>query len=308
MITVIVPILNAMPYLPEALASLEAQTFRDFEVCLWDNGSTDGSVEEAQRWIPSRLRGRVISGNPLPLHECLARMVEDSQTELIARMDGDDICFPERFTLQVRYLEKNQSTALVSGQKISTDTSGNSLGLSEQLPTKFDDILFTFLFQNPILHPGVLMRKEAVLSVGNYSSPKPIEDYDLWMRVALKYEIANLQHVVLRYRRHESAVCGLIDRAPESIITGMLSVAKKYSHTLWNISSETYSCLYQKKHPCSCIPLLKAAKLISKRTGQSLQTTMSSPWKLSVARCLTGPNDFISKATWRLMEFWLRKS
>ncbi len=42
MITVIIPVLNAMPYLPEALASLEAQTFRDFEVCLWDNGSPDG--------------------------------------------------------------------------------------------------------------------------------------------------------------------------------------------------------------------------------------------------------------------------
>ena len=69
LITIIIPILNAMPYLTEALASLEAQTFRSFEVCLWDNGSTDGSVEEAQRWIPGRLRGRVVCGNPLPRHE-----------------------------------------------------------------------------------------------------------------------------------------------------------------------------------------------------------------------------------------------
>ena len=97
MITVIIPILNAMPHLSEALESLASQTFKDFEVCLWDNGSTEGSVEEANRWIPDRLNGRVVSGNPLPLHECLARMVEEAGTEFVVRMDGDDVCMPDRF-------------------------------------------------------------------------------------------------------------------------------------------------------------------------------------------------------------------
>ena len=151
------------------------------------------------------------------------------------------------------------------------------------------------------------MRKEAVLSVGNYSALKPIDDYDLWMRMALKYEIANLEQVVLRYRRHESAVCGLMNQAPESIQTGMLGVAQKYSQKLWNISPATYSDLYNKKHLCSCLPLLNAMKFISARTGESLVSKLSSPWKLSIARCLTRKNDFISKATWRLMEVFLTK-
>jgi len=86
-ITVIIPILNAMPYLPEALASLEAQTFRDFEVCLWDNGSADGSVEEAMRWIPKRLPGGVVTGNPLPHHRCLGRMVEEDWGAWRSRTD-----------------------------------------------------------------------------------------------------------------------------------------------------------------------------------------------------------------------------
>jgi glycosyltransferase EpsE len=100
-LTVILPVLNAIPYLHEALASLKAQTFKDFEVCLWDNGSTDGSVEEARRWIPERLPGRVVIGNPLHLQECLARMVEEAKTEFVARMDGDDICMPDRFQQQI---------------------------------------------------------------------------------------------------------------------------------------------------------------------------------------------------------------
>jgi glycosyltransferase involved in cell wall biosynthesis len=105
-VTVIIPVLNAMPYLTEALASLEAQTFKDFEVCLWDNGSTDGSMEEAKRWIPAILPGRVVTGRPLPLHECLAAMVEDARTEFIARMDGDDVCLPKRFEKQIRACQK----------------------------------------------------------------------------------------------------------------------------------------------------------------------------------------------------------
>ena len=98
-LSVVLPVLNAMPYLPEALASLEAQTFRDFEVCLWDNGSTDGSAEEARRWIPGRLPGRVVTGRPLPLHECLATMVEEAQTEFVVRMDGDDLIAPNKLEI-----------------------------------------------------------------------------------------------------------------------------------------------------------------------------------------------------------------
>jgi glycosyltransferase involved in cell wall biosynthesis len=116
LVTVIIPILNAMPFLPEALASLEAQTFKDFEVCLWDNGSIDCSVEEARRWIPCRLKGRVVTGNPLPLHECLARMVGEAQTEFVARMDGDDVCLPQRFEKQMAAMRGDSGLAAVGGR------------------------------------------------------------------------------------------------------------------------------------------------------------------------------------------------
>jgi glycosyltransferase involved in cell wall biosynthesis len=59
-VTWLLPVKNAMPYLPEALASIEAQTYRNWTVIAWDNGSTDGSLEVLHEWIPSRLPGVVV--------------------------------------------------------------------------------------------------------------------------------------------------------------------------------------------------------------------------------------------------------
>jgi glycosyltransferase involved in cell wall biosynthesis len=291
-----------MPYLPEALASLEEQTFRDFEVCLWDNGSTDGSVEEAKQWIPARLPGRVVTGHPLPLHECLARMVEEARTEFVARMDGDDVCLPNRFQLQIEHLQNNPQTAVVSGQKETTDETGKSLGLSEKFPTQYSDILFGFLFQNPILHPGVMMRRSSVLSIGNYSAPKPVEDYDLWLRMSLKYPIANLEETILRYRRHVGAVCGLNNKAPSSLEKSVIETVKKYSQQLFRIQGDVYESLHKKTHPCSFIPLLRAMKSISLRTDTPVASICTSSQNLMVARCLTGSHDLISRATWLFLE------
>ena len=73
---------NGMPYLPETLASIEAQTYRDWEIVVWDNGSTDGTLDELRRWIPSRLAGRVIYGNPLSLGTSLAKLVETARSNM----------------------------------------------------------------------------------------------------------------------------------------------------------------------------------------------------------------------------------
>src|SRR2546423_15058679 len=93
-----------MPYLPLTLASIEAQTFTDWEILAWDNSSTDGSLEELQRWIPSRLPGRIVSGDPLPLGACLARMVSESPSEYLARIDADDLNFPDRLAKQLEVI------------------------------------------------------------------------------------------------------------------------------------------------------------------------------------------------------------
>jgi glycosyltransferase involved in cell wall biosynthesis len=283
-VTVIIPVLNSMPYLPEALASLESQTFRDFEVILWDNGSSDGSLEEARRWIPRRLPGEVVSGTPLPLQECLARMVRQSKTELVARMDGDDVCLPDRLQSEVDFLMDNPSCAVVGGQMELIDENGRSIGKAQRLPQFPHEIFFSFLFRNPVAHPTVLFRRNAILDAGNYTAPKPIEDYDLWMRVGKSFQLANLPLTVLKYRRHENAVCGGADKPVLELDSHMASAIGSHAYDLYGISQAAYTCLRKKASRFAFGSLFPAIASTHKRTGAPVR-------KIVFSRHVSKPRD-----------------
>jgi glycosyltransferase involved in cell wall biosynthesis len=202
----IIPILNGMPYLPEALASLEAQTYRDFEVLVWDNGSTDGTLDVVRQWIPSRLPGRVITGEPQSLGNSLRRLGEIARTPLLARMDADDICEPDRLAVQCSFMAGHPEVALVASERICVDESGRETEPRSSYPLTSPDILHATLRAPRIVHPTVMMRRSALLEVGNYrdlsSSETPYwsEDYDLWLRFLAVHHAVALPDKLLRYR------------------------------------------------------------------------------------------------------------
>ena len=299
MITVIIPILNSMPYLTKALASLERQSFRDFEVCLWDNGSTDGSVEEARRWIPGRLRGIVVSGNTLPLHECLARMVEEAQTEFVARMDGDDICLPERFESQISAIIKNPELAIVGGQCIYIGSDGKQLPDQEVLPSRHDDILTQMLFRSALTHPALLFRKAAILEAGNYQLPKPIEDFDLYLKMARAWKFTNLNEAVLKYRIHPQSVSRLESEQQQKL---MIDVVSSHAEEIYGMVREKYLQLRNRKSPCAFIDLLKSAKFRECRFGAVSAGIVRSKYFVNNGRCLCGKYDIVSKIAFRILE------
>ena len=302
MITVIIPILNAMPYLAEAMASLESQSRRDFEVCLWDNGSTDGSVEEARRWIPARLKGRVVSGNPLPLHECLARMVQDARTEFIARMDGDDVCFPDRFEKQIQYLNQNPDVSVLGAQCLPIDARGNQLHEPLHFPESFVGVLSKFMIGNAVLHPSVVFRKSSILEAGNYKLyEKPCEDLDLWLRVASHHKITSLPDQLLKYRLHESSVTGKAKQA-KLLETHVLNCLKRHTRNLFGIDPEDYSRLRSKRYIPAAIPILKAAIRIQSRCGVGLREVLGQSDFIWSARCLTGQMDLFSRFCYSFFE------
>lgn len=299
MLTVIIPVLNVMPYLAEALASLEAQTFKDFEVCLWDNGSTDGSVEEARRWIPARLKGRVVSGNPLPLHECLARMVEEAQTEFVARMDGDDVCLPERFEMQMLALQDNKALGVVGGQCPLIDQGGNPLGVSHPGPLGHEDIVTLMMVRSALTHPALMFRRDAVLRAGNYRHPKPVEDLDLYLRMAGTCKFRNLDETVLHYRIHPASICqsDLDGQARQAI-----ELLAGHSERVYGIKAENFKCLRANTMEFSAGVLVKSAR---NRSGGDLirfWEILSSPTFTFTGRCLTRQDDFRSKVVYKILD------
>lgn len=297
-LTVIIPALNAMPYLPEALASLQAQTFQDFEVIFWDNGSTDGTADEARRWIPSILPGRVVTNEPLPLHYCLQRMVEEAGTTYIARMDADDVSKPYRFALQLQALANDPELAVVGCQFDQIDSTGAPLPKSAGFPVSYAGILSAFITCNAILHPSVMMRRQPILDSGNYKQcPPPCEDYDLWMRVAKKYRIANLHNNLLVYRVHQGGIISSA-RAKGQLEEPNRRCIQRHCADLFCISPALYYRLRTQRLIPSCFVLLWMALCIARRSNTSITSILGSESFLFSARCLTSKHDLLSRALW----------
>ncbi len=104
---------NSMPYLTATLESIATQTYRNHKVLAWDDCSTDGSLEELERWIPHRIPGRIFSGQSKRLGPCLAFLLEQADTELCARIDGDDVNLPTRLERQVEVMLKNPAIGVL---------------------------------------------------------------------------------------------------------------------------------------------------------------------------------------------------
>ena len=124
----------------------------------------------------------------------------------IARMDGDDIALPKRLEEQVDFLERHPDVGLLSGAYEMFGTNGRVLR-TVCLPLEDSEIRAMMLRDNPICHPAVMMRKDVVLASGGYRKALlDADDYDLWLRMADRTRLANLDEVVLRYRIHANQV------------------------------------------------------------------------------------------------------
>lgn len=211
-VTWLLPVKNGMPFLPETLASIEAQTHKDWEILAWDNGSTDGTLEELQRWIPSRLPGRIISGRPLSLGNSLAALVEMAPTELCARIDADDVNHPERLARQVAFMLEHPQVGLLGAEVNFIDEHGRKRPDLWTQHLTDAEIRWSLRWTTSFNHPAVMFRRSVVLAAGNYADCMPYEDHDLWFRIAQIAEVANLPQRLVNYRVHESSVTGAHNR------------------------------------------------------------------------------------------------
>jgi glycosyltransferase involved in cell wall biosynthesis len=204
-VSVLLPIYNAEAFLREAVESILAQTFSDFELLAINDGSTDHSREILTSFSDSRLKIIDNDGNRGLIYT-LNRGIEHAKGEFIARMDADDIALPERLALQIRFLDENPNVALVGGQTELIDSYSKSFKLC-QLPQTHDEIITKIFTANCFVHPSVLFRANVIRNLGGYREEAlHAEDYDLWLRIIEHYDVANLAEILVRYRIHSNQV------------------------------------------------------------------------------------------------------
>ena len=205
-LTVIMPVYNAERYLDAALASLEQQTVRDFVVHIYDDGSTDRTADILESWLTSRLPGKVIGRDRIGIGNALAKLVKSAPTELIARMDGDDLCHPQRFAKQLAFMQRNPRVAVLGTQVQRIDGETGETISKTRYATDDAELRWQFRLCTPINHPTVVMRRAAVLEAGNYRDLRPGQDDDLWLRLSQRHRFANLPDCLLTYREHAASI------------------------------------------------------------------------------------------------------
>ena len=196
------PVFNGEHFLSEAIDSILAQTFSDFEFLIINDGSTDSTVSIVNSYDDFRLK-LVHNEENLGLRKSLNKGLQLACGDFIARMDQDEISLPNRFSEQVDFLAKHRDIGCCG-------TLTRTFGDHEHewiYPLEHNRIKATLLFHSCLVHASVMMRRE-VLRKSNifYDEQFPhAEDYELWIRLSRVTRIANLESILLLHRIHNSS-------------------------------------------------------------------------------------------------------
>ena len=205
LVTIGLPVYNAMPYLPEAVESLLAQCCPDFEILAIVDGATDWSLEYLRTIRDPRLR--ILTQPNLGVTATLNGMLHECRTPWLIRQDADDISHPHRVARLISAIESAPhagmfySLANYHPRMRSIGSFRCSRGTPAQLRAIVRD---GYLLS--ICHPTVALNVEKTLALGGYRIGLHNEDADLWWRMALAHEIHCIPEELVGFRQHSSSV------------------------------------------------------------------------------------------------------
>ena len=203
LLSVIMPVYNGEKYIAEAIDSILAQTFNDFEFIIIDDGSTDGSLKVLRKYELIDTRVLVITHENRGLPNALNEAIKIARGKWIARMDQDDIALPNRLLFQLAWLD--ETGADIAGCWVKRF--GTYDKRIVRLPQNDETIKTELLFRSPFAHPAVIMRKHLIEQLLYDALWDKAEDYDLWVRAAESGLImTNMPQVLLLYRVHEAQI------------------------------------------------------------------------------------------------------
>lgn len=190
--------------LKEAIESILNQTLPPLQIVLVEDGPLNDDlykiISDFKERLPELFTIVKLEKN-VGLGAALNEGLKATKHELVARMDTDDICYPDRFEKQLAFMNQYPEISVLGTAIQEFNQKPKDLNQFRTLPTTVEELLKFAKFRNPLNHPSVMFRKSHVIEVGSYKSMMLFEDYYLWVRMLLKgFKIANLAEPLLHFR------------------------------------------------------------------------------------------------------------
>lgn len=202
-VSIILPVYNAAAYLEAAIMSAVNQSWRDFELIIIDDASIDASPVIAARWAARDDRITVLHNeHNLRLQRTLNRGLRHARGEYIARLDSDDIWYPEKLEKQLARLAERPGIVLL-GASAAVGATPEKIGYISRNPSTDEAIRRKLLGRNCFIHSSVVFSRAAARRCGGYEEGegyRHVEDYSLWLKLGREGELGNLDEPLLFYR------------------------------------------------------------------------------------------------------------
>lgn len=206
LVTVLMSVYNGEPYLKKTIDSILNQSYSDFEFLIINDGSTDASRSILEHEAKRDPRIKVISRDNQGLVASLNYGLSRACGQLVARIDADDIAYPQRLEKQVAYMADHPELLALGSAITLIDNQGRSIK-QISYPSGTKRVKSAMMYGSKLAHPAVIMRREQVLQIGAYREAcRHAEDYDLWLRLLEVGEIDNLEEPLLYYRQHDEKI------------------------------------------------------------------------------------------------------
>jgi glycosyltransferase involved in cell wall biosynthesis len=207
-VSVLLPVRDAQATLGACLGSLAVQTLADHEVVAVDDGSSDRTPAILAATAAADPRVRVVRTPARGVVAALNTAIAHARGTLIARMDADDVCRPERLALQALRLQEDARCAILGSRVKLVGARGANRGMRDYVRwlnglLTHADIVRDLLVESPIAHPSVMVRAEVLRDLDGYREFDGPEDYDLWLRAhARGWRFGKREEVLLEWRDH----------------------------------------------------------------------------------------------------------
>jgi len=262
-VSVILSVYNGEKFLQESISSILNQTYRNFEVIIIDDCSTDNTKKILERISDPRVK-LIKNVENQGLTKNLNKGISIANGKYIARIDADDICFAHRFEKQVKFLETHTDIDMVGSNAIQIDHNGNFIRVTS-LPITFESICGVLIFANPFIHPSVMIKKDVFKKISYDENYKSCQDYKLWVDMKKNgFKFWNIEDSLIAYRINYDG----ITRKESLFPSRRLSITEKIYFEIFGdrMTSNDLRVLSKLYHSCldKCDNINKVGLLIDK--------------------------------------------